>query len=70
RAEIQKILSKVERKGYTLIPLALYLNPRGLIKVRIALAEGKAHGDKREALRDREVKREMDRVRKGARELG
>jgi len=70
RAEIQKILSKVERKGYTLIPLALYLNPRGLIKVRIALAEGKAHGDKREALREREVKREMDRVRKGARELG
>lgn len=68
RAEIQKILSKVERKGYTLIPLAIYLNPRGLIKVRIALAEGKTHGDKREALREREHKREMDRVRKGDRE--
>lgn len=68
RAEIQKILSKVERKGYTLIPLAIYLNPRGLIKVRVALAEGKTHGDKREALREREHKREMDRVRKGDRE--
>jgi len=67
-AEIQKILSKVERKGYTLIPLAIYLNPRGLIKVRVALAEGKTHGDKREALREREHKREMDRVRKGDRE--
>ena len=41
RSEIAKIVSKVERKGYTLIPLAIYLNPRGLIKVRIALAEGK-----------------------------
>ena len=68
RAEIQKILSKVERKGYTLIPLAIYLNPRGLIKVRVALAEGKTHGDKREALREREHKRELDRVRKGDRE--
>jgi len=68
RMEIHKIITKVERKGYTLIPLALYLNPRGLIKVRIALAEGKAHADKREALKEREHKREMDRIRKGERE--
>jgi SsrA-binding protein len=65
RAEIHRITSKVARKGYTLIPLAIYLTPRGLIKVRIALAEGKDHGDKREALKEREHKREMDRVRKG-----
>jgi SsrA-binding protein len=68
RAEISKIMSKVERKGYTLIPLAIYCNPRGLIKVRIALAEGKTHGDKRESLKEREHKREMDRIRKGDRE--
>jgi SsrA-binding protein len=65
RAEIHKISAKVERKGYTLIPLALYLNPRGLIKIRIALAEGKTLGDKRESLMERERKREMDRIRKG-----
>jgi SsrA-binding protein len=65
RGEISKITSKVERKGYTLVPLAIYLSPRGLIKVRIALAEGKTHGDKRESLRAREQKREMDRIRKG-----
>ena len=65
RSEISKITSKVERKGYTLVPLAIYLSPRGLIKVRIALAEGKTHGDKRESLRAREQKREMDRIRKG-----
>ena len=68
RPEILKIVSKVERKGYTLIPLAIYLNPRGLIKLRVALAEGKTQGDKRAALLEREQKREMDRVRKGARE--
>lgn len=66
--EIRKIILKVERKGFTLIPLAIYLNDRGLIKVRIALAEGKSHGDKRESLKEREAKREMDRIRKGDRE--
>ena len=65
RAEIHKITAKAERKGYTVIPLAIYLDPRGKIKIRIALAEGKTKGDKRDALREREQKREMDRVRKG-----
>ena len=66
--EIRKIAAKVERKGFTLIPLAFYLDPRGRIKVRIALAEGKTMGDKREALKEREQKRELDRIRKGARD--
>jgi len=65
RAEINKIAAKVTRKGLTVIPLAIYLDGRGKIKVRIALAEGKTLGDKREALKEREQKREMDRVRKG-----
>lgn len=68
RAEITKIIAKVDRKGLTVIPLAIYLNPRGRIKVKIGLAEGKTQGDKREALKERERKREMDRVRKGDRE--
>ena len=68
RAEIHRIESKVERKGYTLVPLAIYLSPRGIIKVRVALAEGKTLGDKRESLMEREQKREMDRIRKGDRE--
>ncbi len=66
RAEIHKIVAKAERKGFTVIPLAIYLDPKGKIKVRIALAEGKTMGDKRDALREREQKREMDRIRKGA----
>ena len=68
RAEIAKLTARAVRKGYTIIPLAIYLNAKGKIKVKIALAEGKAHGDKREALKEREQKREMDRIRKGARE--
>ncbi len=67
-AEVKRIVSKVDRKGYTLIPLDLHLSERGLVKVRIALAEGKRQGDKREALKEREQKREMDRIRKGDRE--
>lgn len=65
RSEITKMLSKVDRKGYTLVPLSIYLNDQGRIKVKIALAEGKKAGDKREALKERDAKREMDRVRKG-----
>jgi SsrA-binding protein len=68
RAEIHKISTRSERKGLTVIPLAMYLDARGHIKVRIALAEGKNVGDKREALKEREQKREMDRIRKGDRE--
>lgn len=65
RSEIDKMVGKVDRKGYTLVPLAIYLNDEGKIKIKIALAEGKKAGDKREALKERDAKREMDRVRKG-----
>ncbi len=68
RQEIAKILAKVERKGFTLVPLAIYLSDRGRIKMKIALAEGKQAGDKRQALKERDAKREMDRIRKGERE--
>jgi SsrA-binding protein len=68
KAEIKKIAARVDRKGLTLVPLALYLNDRGRIKLRLALAEGKQAADKKAALKEREAKREMDRVRKGDRE--
>ena len=67
-SEIKRIAGRSERKGLTIIPLTIYLNQRGKIKVKIALAEGKSKGDKREALKEREAKREMDRIRKGDRE--
>ncbi|MDR2561883.1 MAG: SsrA-binding protein SmpB [Holophagales bacterium] len=68
KEEIKRIIAKSERKGLTIIPLAIYLNARGKIKVKIALAEGKSKADKREAIKERDAKREMDRIRKGGRE--
>jgi len=68
RSEILKLTAKVERKGLTVIPLALYLNDKGKVKIRVALCEGKQAHSKKEALKEREAKREMDRVRKGSRE--
>lgn len=67
RSEIDKILKAVTRKGYTLVPLAIYLTERGLIKTRIALAEGKQARDKRDALKERDQKRELDQARKSGR---
>ena len=68
KAEIRKIASKVDRKGLTLVALALYLNEKGKVKLKLALAEGKKAPDKKDALKEREAKRDMDRIRKGARE--
>ena len=60
--EIRKLRPKVEQKGLTLIPLRIFFNDRGLAKVTIALARGKTLGDKRETMKAREHKREMDRA--------
>jgi len=68
KSEILKIAKHVERKGLTLIPLSIYVNERGKIKIRIALAEGKQGPDKKAALKARQAKREMDRIRKGDRD--
>ncbi len=67
RAEIDKILKAVVRKGYTLVPLSIYLNDKGLIKTRIALAEGKQGKDKRDALKERDQKLELAKAVKSGR---
>jgi len=63
--EIRKLERETDRGGMTLVPLRLYLK-NGRIKVELALAKGKNAPDKREATRDKDLKREMDRAR-GAR---
>ncbi|HCG36756.1 MAG: SsrA-binding protein SmpB [Holophagaceae bacterium] len=68
KSEILKIAKHIERKGLTLIPLSIYVNDRGKIKIQIALAEGKQAPDKKAALKARQAKREMDRIRKGDRD--
>jgi len=67
RKEINKLLGKTQQKGLTLVPLRIYFSPRGLAKVELALAKGKKQYDRREAIKAREVGREVERAIKGSR---
>ena len=62
RREIRRLIGSVERQGLTLVPLELYFNPRGIAKVRLALAKGKKLHDKRETARERDAEREIARA--------
>ena len=61
--EIRRLIGKVEQKGHTLVPIQLYWK-NGKAKVEIALAKGKATHDKRDTIKDREGKREVERAMK------
>ena len=61
--EIRRLIGKVEQKGYTLVPLNLHWK-NGRVKCEIALAKGKATHDKRDTIKDREGKREVERALK------
>ncbi len=63
RNEIDRLIGQVERKGYTLVPLALYWK-KGRVKLDIGLAKGKKAHDKRAASKERDWKREKERVMK------
>jgi SsrA-binding protein len=61
RTEIDRLKSKVAERGFTLVPTRIYFSD-GRAKTEIALARGKDQGDKRRALKERDLKREMDRA--------
>jgi SsrA-binding protein len=61
--EIRRLIGKVEQKGYTLVPIQMYWKA-GKVKCEIALAKGKAEHDKRDTIKDREGKREVERAMK------
>ena len=61
KKEIRKIETKLKEKGYTLVPLRMYFNEKGFVKIDIGLAKGKKLHDKRETLRKKDVEREMKR---------
>lgn len=67
RKEINKLLGKTQQKGLTLVPLRIYFSSRGKAKVELALAKGKKQYDRREAIKEREAGREVERVMKGSR---
>ena len=61
--QIRRLIGKVEQKGHTLVPIQLYWK-QGKVKAEIALAKGKATHDKRDTIKDREGKREVERAMK------
>jgi SsrA-binding protein len=63
KSEIKKLEGKVEEKGLTLVPTRLFINDRGLAKLEFALAKGKKIHDKRDSIKERDAKRELDRLK-------
>lgn len=64
KKELKKLYKEVKNSGLTIVPLRLFINDKGLAKLRIALAKGKKLFDKRETIKDRDNKRSLDRVKK------
>jgi len=64
KRELKKLEKEVKNSGLTIIPIKLFINDRGLAKLKITLAKGKKLYDKRETIKDRESKRRLDRIKK------
>ncbi len=64
KRELKKIQAKLKEKGYTVIPLRVFLNDKNLVKVEIGLGKGKKIHDKRETIKDRDVQKEIKRFLK------
>ncbi len=63
KSELKKLEAKVEEKGLTLLPTRLFINDKGLAKLEIALGRGKKLHDKRQSIKDRDVKRELSKIK-------
>jgi len=60
--ELKKLSGKLKDKGLTIIPIRLFINDKGLAKIHICLAKGKKNYDKRESIKQKDVKRQLDRI--------
>ena len=67
KTELKKLDRKVKERGCTIIPFRLFVNMRGLAKLEIALTQGKKSHDKSQIIKERDIKRDMDREVKGYR---
>lgn len=63
RSELKKLETRSEEKGLTLVPTRLFINDRGFAKMEIALGRGKKMHDKRDSIKERDAKRELDRMK-------
>ena len=64
KRERDRLLGLIRREGYTLVPLSIYFNDRGIAKLKLGLARGKKKADKREAAKQRDWQREKSRILK------
>ena len=64
KKELTKLQKKIKESGLTIVPLKMFLNDKGLAKLEIGLAKGKKTFDKRETLKQKDAKRDMDRAQK------
>lgn len=62
KKELEKLLTKSQEKGLTIIPVRIFINDRGLAKMQIALGRGKKTHDKRQDLKEKDAKRELQRM--------
>ncbi len=67
KKELRSLEKSIKNAGLTIVPLRLFLNDKGLAKLSIALAKGKKIHDKRETMKDRDNKRNLDRIKKNFR---
>lgn len=64
KSQIKRLERQINQKNFTLIPLMIYFNEKGLAKVELALAKGKKKYDKRRSIKEKEAKQKIDRIRK------
>lgn len=64
KKEIRELAEVVKNVGLTIVPLKLYINPKGLAKLEIGVARGKKQYDKRQDLKERDIKRELEQARR------
>ncbi len=63
KKELKRLKNKSEEKGFTIVPIRLFINERGYAKMEIALARGKKLYDKRESIKQKDLKRDMERLK-------
>lgn len=62
KRELYKLRNKVKERGFTIVPVKLFVNPQGYAKLLISLAKGKKFYDKRESIKEKDIKRDMQRI--------
>ena len=63
KQELTKLKKKSEEKGLAIVPLRIFVNERGLAKIEIALGKGKKLHDKRDSIKDKDIKRDLERIK-------